>query len=100
MPNVEDAIQTENHYFPAISLKWESAVRKKSFAKIPFAAVGTPETVCGIARRVGYINAQPDHLALYRLKLYTTKKNIMYTLPGWYTLENGRFSQMQNSESH
>ncbi len=40
MPNVEDAIQTENHYFPAISLKWESAVRKKSFAKIPFAAVG------------------------------------------------------------
>jgi hypothetical protein len=98
MSSAGDIIQTEKQYFPATLLKWPSAVRKKSFAKVPFTTTSAPETICGIARRIGYTGSQLEHHAIYRLKLYTDRRNIMDTLPGWYILENGKFSRLQNDE--
>ena len=66
--------------------------------KIPIATQSDPQKRCGIARRIGYTGSSRNDLALYRLKLNTSRLTLTIMLPGYYVLEHGIFRDSQQSE--
>ena len=67
--------------------------------KIPIATQADPQKQCGIARRIGYTGSSPNDLALYRLKLSTTRPTLMTTLAGYFFLSQGIFQVYTQEES-
>lgn len=59
--------------------------------KIQIAPLKQPETICGIARRVGYTGKGNEDLAIYRLKIKTKRSKLFVTLPSFLVVENGMF---------
>ncbi len=66
--------------------------------RISIATQSEPQNICGVARRIGYTGSSPNALALYRLKLYTTRPTIMETLSGYFVLVHGTFREYAPSE--
>ena len=99
MMSTTEVLSTEICYLPTEPQRWESATKRQSFAKVPFASQDDPKVICGVARRIGYTNNPPQDLAIYRLKLYTTRKNSMIILPGWYILEKGVFAPLPETSN-
>lgn len=69
----------------------QSITTKHTMGKIQVAPLKQPETICGIAHRVGYTGKGNEDLAIYRLKIKTDHSKIFITLPSIFVVENGVF---------
>jgi hypothetical protein len=64
---------------------------KQTMGKVQVAPLKQPDTICGIARRVGYTGKGNEDLATYRLKIKTERSKMFVTLPSVFVVENGVF---------
>jgi len=64
---------------------------KQTMGKVQVAPFQQPDTICGIARRIGYTGKGNEDLATYRLKIKTEWSKIFVTLPSVFVVENGIF---------
>lgn len=69
----------------------QSITTRQTLGKVQVALLKQPETICGVARRVGYTGKRNEDLAIYRLKIKTDHSKIFITLPSIFVVENGLF---------
>lgn len=80
-------------YVPAIALT--QATLRHSLQKIPLVVPGETERICGVAQRVGYTGNRDEDLAIYRLKVKASKDLPTITLPGFFVIEDGIFTDYE-----
>jgi len=86
-------------YLPAIDDA--SPVFELSLRSIPIVSTEAPDTVCGIAYRVGSTGKSRSDLAMYRLKLKVSIVGLRAaTLPGFFVIEDGVFVEYEQWRMH
>ena len=68
---------------------------KHTLGRLPIATLDTPESSCGMARRVGYTGRNASDLAIYRLKVKFDRQNAVMTLPLLFVVDDGKFIDYQ-----
>ena len=88
---MDHSVQAQAHrtYVPAVPIS--RATYRKSWNKIPVATTDAPNQICGMALRVGYTGRQDHDLAIYRLKVRAGQANLVFTIPGFFVIEQGMF---------
>ncbi len=76
-------------YIPAVPIA-QITVRH-AMGRVPVAKQGTPNDICGIARRVGYTGTSACDLAIYRLKVKERRNDNAMMLPMLYVVDDGSF---------
>ena len=64
---------------------------RQTMGKVQIASLKQPDSICGIALRVGYTGKGYEDLATYRLKIKTERTKIFVTLPSVFVVEDGIF---------
>lgn len=64
---------------------------KHSLYRLPIATTVAPDSICGVALRVGYTGRQENDLAIYRLKIKIGNNLPVMTFPGFFVLEQSVF---------
>ena len=82
-----------NLYVPLLAIL--EATFKHSLAKLEVAILNAPEEVCGIAQRVGYTGSKDTDVAIYRLKIRGGRFRSTITLPGFYVIDKGIFTDYE-----
>ena len=85
--------QSQFMYIPAVALP--QFTLKHSLQRIPIALKGALDDICGTAQRVGYTGSKDEDLAVYRLKVKVGKNPTTITLPGFFVVENGTFTNYE-----
>lgn len=85
--------QFQHMYIPAVTLP--QFTLKHSLQKIPVAIKGAIDDICGTAQRVGYTGSKDEDLAVYRLKVKLGKNLTTITLPGFFVVEDGIFTNYE-----
>lgn len=86
-------------YLPAIHDA--SPVFEQSLRSVPIVASDAPDSVCGIAYRVGSTGKSRSDLAMYRLKLKVSLASLRTaTLPGFFVIEDGIFVEYERWRMH
>jgi hypothetical protein len=86
-------------YLPAI--RDASPVFELSLRSIPIAVCEAPDTLCGIAYRVGSTGKSRNALAMYRLRLKVSVASLRTaTLPGFFVIEDGIFVEYEQWRMH
>ena len=80
-------------YVPAVALT--QATLRHSLQKIPLIVPGEPDRIYGVAQRVGYTGNRDEDLAIYRLKVKASKDLPTITLPGFFVIEDGIFTDYE-----
>ncbi|HLH61020.1 MAG TPA: hypothetical protein VKV20_04995 [Ktedonobacteraceae bacterium] len=81
--------QARRIYIPAVPI--QRATYRKSWGKIPVATMDAPDRICGLAQRVGYSGKSDNDLAIYRLKVRIGQSAPIFTIPGFFVIEEGLF---------
>jgi hypothetical protein len=77
-------------YRPVIAIQ-RIAAHEKLYTRLFIAAIDTPTTVCGTAKRIGITGTSDNDLVLYRIKLWTEQKRLNYMLPSLFVVTDGIF---------
>ena len=80
-------------YVPSIAIS--EATFKHSLAKLEVAVLHAPDEICGIAQRVGYTGSKDTDVAIYRLKIRGVRFRSTITLPGFYVIDKGIFTDYE-----
>lgn len=84
--------QTHQIYVPVEAI--QCATIRSSWNRLPVAWADEPDTICGLAHRIGYTGTSDHDLAIYRLKVKgrdERSKNKRRTLAALFVLEDGVF---------
>lgn len=76
-------------YVPATAITQITA--RHTMGRVPIALAGSPEYVCGMARRVGYTGTHDNDLAIYRLKVKEHINGNAMMLPMLFVVDEGFF---------
>lgn len=90
MTKKQDVPGLQTQYVPAVTDKASEIT--PLIRRFPIAAQDSPDEVCGIAYRVGWVGQPNDNRMLYRLRLSPRLASYgTATFPGFYLLEKGGF---------